>query len=360
MADVTQDQVVDYIKGISVLELSQLVKKLEEELGRHGGGRHAGGRGGCGGGAGRSGGRGRGADRVHRHADRDRRRRRSTSSRSCARSPVSGLKEAKDLVESAPKAVKEDDPEGRGRGRSRRSSRTSAPRSRSSSFRRTSWSGGSSAAGRSWRRARTAGGPVRAPGRGRVPVPVARRAIVTARFPIDGRGDSAVQHILPENTSTASASTFSKIRDDGSDPQPDRDSEEVVRALPADEPACPKSARTAGLQSVFKSVFPIKRLPREFGARSSSTTRSASWECKCKRRLSGLDHLRQAVHGLRRRCSRPIPVRRARRQLPVVRPAPASGRRRRLRHLRRHRRHASSSTTFEECQERGMTYSPCR
>ncbi len=33
MAEVTQDQVVDYIKGISVLELSQLVKKLEEELG---------------------------------------------------------------------------------------------------------------------------------------------------------------------------------------------------------------------------------------------------------------------------------------------------------------------------------------
>ena len=33
MADVTQEQVVDYIKGISVLELSQLVKTLEEELG---------------------------------------------------------------------------------------------------------------------------------------------------------------------------------------------------------------------------------------------------------------------------------------------------------------------------------------
>ena len=33
MSDVTQDQVVDYIKGISVLELSQLVKTLEEELG---------------------------------------------------------------------------------------------------------------------------------------------------------------------------------------------------------------------------------------------------------------------------------------------------------------------------------------
>ena len=33
MADVTQSQVVEYIKGISVLELSQLVKTLEQELG---------------------------------------------------------------------------------------------------------------------------------------------------------------------------------------------------------------------------------------------------------------------------------------------------------------------------------------
>ena len=33
MAEVTQTQVVDYIKGISVLELSQLVKALETELG---------------------------------------------------------------------------------------------------------------------------------------------------------------------------------------------------------------------------------------------------------------------------------------------------------------------------------------
>src|SRR6201990_2519709 len=33
MADVTQQQVVEYIKGISVLELSQLVKTLEAELG---------------------------------------------------------------------------------------------------------------------------------------------------------------------------------------------------------------------------------------------------------------------------------------------------------------------------------------
>ncbi len=33
MADVTQQQVIDYIKGISVIELSGLVKVLEKELG---------------------------------------------------------------------------------------------------------------------------------------------------------------------------------------------------------------------------------------------------------------------------------------------------------------------------------------
>jgi large subunit ribosomal protein L7/L12 len=33
MAEVTQQQVVEYIKGITVMELSQLVKTLESELG---------------------------------------------------------------------------------------------------------------------------------------------------------------------------------------------------------------------------------------------------------------------------------------------------------------------------------------
>jgi large subunit ribosomal protein L7/L12 len=33
MAELTQDHFVDYIKNISVLELSQLVKRLEQELG---------------------------------------------------------------------------------------------------------------------------------------------------------------------------------------------------------------------------------------------------------------------------------------------------------------------------------------
>ena len=33
MAELNQPQVIDYIKGISVMELSQLVKALEAELG---------------------------------------------------------------------------------------------------------------------------------------------------------------------------------------------------------------------------------------------------------------------------------------------------------------------------------------
>ena len=33
MAEVNQQQVIDYIKGITVMELSQLVKALESELG---------------------------------------------------------------------------------------------------------------------------------------------------------------------------------------------------------------------------------------------------------------------------------------------------------------------------------------
>jgi large subunit ribosomal protein L7/L12 len=33
MAELTQQQIIDHIKGISVLELSQLVKALEQELG---------------------------------------------------------------------------------------------------------------------------------------------------------------------------------------------------------------------------------------------------------------------------------------------------------------------------------------
>ena len=105
MAEVTQQQVVEYIKGISVLELSQLVKTLESELGvsaaaampmmaMPGGG------------AGGARGSGRREDRVHRHADRNRRQQ-DQRHQGRPRDHRLGLKEAKDLVEGAPKPVKE-------------------------------------------------------------------------------------------------------------------------------------------------------------------------------------------------------------------------------------------------------------
>jgi len=104
MADMTQQQVVDYIKGISVLELSQLVKALETELGVSAAAAMPMAMPGAGGGAAAApaeeqteftvtltdiGGNKINVIKVVREV---------TSL---------GLKEAKDLVESAPKAIKE-------------------------------------------------------------------------------------------------------------------------------------------------------------------------------------------------------------------------------------------------------------
>jgi large subunit ribosomal protein L7/L12 len=106
MANVTQEQVIEYVKGISVLELSQLVKALESELGVSAAAAMPMGMpmmaGGAGGGAAAAeekteftvtltdiGGNKINVIKVVREV---------TSL---------GLKEAKDLVESAPKAVKE-------------------------------------------------------------------------------------------------------------------------------------------------------------------------------------------------------------------------------------------------------------
>ena len=104
MAEVTQQQVVEYIKGITVLELSQLVKTLEGELGVSaavpmampmGGGAGAG-----------------AAAPVEEKTDF------TVTLTEVGGNKINvikvvrevtnlGLKEAKDLVESAPKAVKE-------------------------------------------------------------------------------------------------------------------------------------------------------------------------------------------------------------------------------------------------------------
>jgi len=107
MAEVTQQQVVEYIKGISVLELSQLVKTLESELGvsaaaampmamAMGGGGAAGG----------------GAAAVEEKTEftvtlTDVGGNKINVIKAVREVTSLGLKEAKDLVESAPKAIKE-------------------------------------------------------------------------------------------------------------------------------------------------------------------------------------------------------------------------------------------------------------
>ena len=106
MAEVTQQQVVDYIKGISVLELSQLVKTLESELGVSAAAAvavAAPGAGGAGGGA---------AAPVEEKTDF------TVTLTEVGTNKINvikvvreitslGLKEAKDLVEGAPKPIKE-------------------------------------------------------------------------------------------------------------------------------------------------------------------------------------------------------------------------------------------------------------
>jgi large subunit ribosomal protein L7/L12 len=106
MADLNQQQVVDYIKGISVLELSQLVKELEKELGvsaaaampmaMPGGGGAAGG----------------GAAAVEEKTEFTATLTEIGTNKinviKVVREVTSlGLKEAKDLVEGAPKPIKE-------------------------------------------------------------------------------------------------------------------------------------------------------------------------------------------------------------------------------------------------------------
>ena len=108
MAEVTQEQVVEYIKGISVLELSQLVKTLEEELGVSAaaampvavGGVAA---------------PGAAAEAAEEQTEftvmlTEIGPKKINVIKAVREVTSLGLKEAKDLVESAPKAVKEDIP----------------------------------------------------------------------------------------------------------------------------------------------------------------------------------------------------------------------------------------------------------
>ena len=105
MAELNQQQVVDYIKGISVLELSQLVKALETELGVSAAAAMPMGMPMMGGGGGA-------AAAVEEKTDftvmlTDIGGNKINVIKAVREVTSLGLKEAKDLVEGAPKAIKE-------------------------------------------------------------------------------------------------------------------------------------------------------------------------------------------------------------------------------------------------------------
>ena len=107
MAELTQDQVVDYVKNITVLELSQLVKRLEQELGVSAAAAAPAVMGG--------GGAGAAAAPVEEKTEFTVTLTEIGANKinviKVVREVTSlGLKEAKDLVESAPKAIKESIP----------------------------------------------------------------------------------------------------------------------------------------------------------------------------------------------------------------------------------------------------------
>ncbi len=114
MAELNQQQVIDYIKGISVLELSQLVKTLESELGVSAAAAVAVAAPGAAAGGGA-------AAPVEEKTEFNVTLTEAGGDKikviKVVREVTSlGLKEAKDLVESAPKPIKEGGAQGRGRG----------------------------------------------------------------------------------------------------------------------------------------------------------------------------------------------------------------------------------------------------
>lgn len=107
MAEMNQQQVVDYIKGISVLELSQLVKALETELGVSAAAAMPMGMP-MGGGAGAGGGAAAVEEKTEFTATLTEVGSNKINVIKVVREVTSlGLKEAKDLVEGAPKPIKE-------------------------------------------------------------------------------------------------------------------------------------------------------------------------------------------------------------------------------------------------------------
>jgi large subunit ribosomal protein L7/L12 len=107
MAELNQQQVIDYIKGISVLELSQLVKALESELGVSAAAAMPMAMPGMGGGA-AAGGAAPAEEKNEFTATLTEIGGNKINVIKVVREVTSlGLKEAKDLVEGAPKPIKE-------------------------------------------------------------------------------------------------------------------------------------------------------------------------------------------------------------------------------------------------------------
>ena len=108
MAELNQQQVIDYIKGISVLELSQLVKTLESELGVSAAAAMPMAMPGGGGGAAAGGAAAPAEEKTEFTATLTEVGTNKINVIKVVREVTSlGLKEAKDLVEGAPKPIKE-------------------------------------------------------------------------------------------------------------------------------------------------------------------------------------------------------------------------------------------------------------
>ena len=104
MADVTKEQVVDFLSKMSVMDMAALTTELEDKVGRQGGGR----RGGCGRGGRRRGAAAPAAEQTEFTVILTDAGANKIGVIKAVREVTNlGLKEAKDLVDGAPKTVKE-------------------------------------------------------------------------------------------------------------------------------------------------------------------------------------------------------------------------------------------------------------
>ena len=251
MAEVTQQQVVEYIKGISVLELSQLVKTLESELGVSAAAAMPMGDADGGGGGGAA-------------APAEEKTEFTVTLTEIGGNKINVIKVVREDHQPRPQGSQGPRREraqadqgrrdqGRGRG-DQEEVRGSRREGRSQVGLRALRAAASAAAEPSDRRVLAAcqpGEPGLAPG------------AIRSSAPIFPRGPTNVQ---PSQERLPRAHRLLEDQDDRSDPEPDRDPEEVLRAFPADEPSAER-ARGRGSPVGVQVGLPDQRLPRELVAR---------------------------------------------------------------------------------------------